>query len=287
MEIAIVVTTFCRPEILDKCLASIINANTEQQFPIVIIWQVGDLETSDVLAKYEDNIDHLIKIRSLGKTPLENINMNRILGTHFAFNYLKCEFVIGIEEDSMISSDALDFCNNVWHRYRGNRKFRGINLGSFELPSIAAEKDYSLIRYGTNGQAGGISKRVWSNYNFHQMMKNASAIAFDSMLENYMKTGFVVTPNRSRYVNFGWDGTHAPKDKEDSFYKRIEASWLSSPSDLSSDYKLRNITHSWREDAIIYRKIMNFKYIVLCITLDSNLPNKIKIYIAKIVEAIL
>jgi len=260
MRLSVVITTFSRPKLFEKCLKSVCAANYKKNFKIIVIQQKGNEALEKIIKKNEKKIDYLFKIDSLGRNPLENINLNRMLGNMFAYNILKDDFVLGIEDDSVLAPDALEFTKSIFFKYKNEKYFRGINLGSFENHENVGDNAYSILRYGLNGHAGGLSRETWQKFNERSLIRNSNSVPLDSMLENYVKTGFMVTPNKSRYVNYGWDGTHGPKNPADDFYIKIDASFKSLKTGSKFEYVNVNIKHNWRNDCVIFKKSDNFKY---------------------------
>lgn len=249
----IVVTTFNRYEHLEKCLHSIVTATGFSEYNLIVVFQKGSVEAHNVIRSFEDHIDFLCTVEGSNKTPLHNINWNRYISYNIAFELFESEFVLGIEDDTVISKDALVFCNQIFARYNKDRKFKGINLGSFELSSRTQANSYSKLRYGLHGQAGVITKRVWKQFSSDKAPWNIGVEPLDSMLEYRLKTGYMVTSNRSRYLDRGWGGTHAPQSDADSYFINLQNSWVGQDSNETNFIECP-IRHSWREDAVLFRR---------------------------------
>ena len=82
-------------------------------------------------------------------------------------------------------------------------------------------------------------------------MKSGS-FPLDSLMENYLKRGYMVTPNRSRFKDNGWNGTHAPKDSNDRYFRTIEESWTGYHTASAESYIRFDQQHSWRRDARVF-----------------------------------
>jgi glycosyltransferase involved in cell wall biosynthesis len=248
----VVVSTFNRPEHLDRCLNSIVTATGFDDYNLVVLFQKGSHDVLKVLERYQESIDFLCTVNGENKSPLHNINWNRYSTYEIAFNLFNAEFVLGVEDDTVISSDALVFCDEIYAKYKDNRKFRGINLGSFEAPDNTQPNTFSILRYGLHGQAGVITQRVWSSFSSGGIPGNIATEPLDSMLELRLKTGFMVTSNRSRYLDTGWGGTHAPASQDDDYFVNLRKSWVGDEPGVNQFFE-NNIRHSWRKDAILYR----------------------------------
>ena len=252
---AILVATFARPIQLDKCLKSIFCQIENKPHPVVVLHQTGSSDVSKVLARYSDKIARKFELEPLGGSALENINLNRILGYEFCFKFLQCDWVLAIEEDVEVSSDALRFVEEMYERYHKRALFRGINLGSMEPFSEEMSNSYSLLRYGLHGQAAAISRRTWERFNVDYLVRSSKVAALDGQMELLLKSGFMVTPNNSRFVDTGWNGTHAPKDSNDPYYVRLRKSWVGSRVPSTVTYVRSEVEHSWRSDCRSFKLI--------------------------------
>jgi hypothetical protein len=244
---AVLVVAFNRPNELRKCLSSIVS-QTSLDCPLVVFHQIGNESVKEVLDEYESKIHKLVSFTRLGETPLENINTNRILGYEYCFGFLKSDWVLGVEDDIELGADALKFVSEMFHLHHKKIFFRGVNLGSYEIEEQASLEGYSKLSYGLHGQAAAVSKRTWQHFSPKKLLNNAKTIPLDGAMENFLKTGYMVTPNRSRYLDNGWNGTHAPKDPNDSYFKKLRESWVGSEPFFVGTYQLQQMKHRWRSD---------------------------------------
>jgi hypothetical protein len=135
---------------------------------------------------------------------------------------------LAVEDDIELGTDAIRFVSEMFQVHQKKVLFRGVNLGSFELEGQVSLEGFSRLSYGLHGQAAAISKRTWRHFSPKKLIKNARTTPLDSAMENFLKMGYMVTPNRSRYLDNGWNGTHAPKDPNDSYFKKLRKSWVGS-----------------------------------------------------------
>jgi hypothetical protein len=159
------------------------------------------------------------------------------------------DWVIAVEDDIELAPDAIEFVMQVHERYKNKKMYRGINLGSLEAPETVEINTYSLLSYGIHGQASAIPRKTWSRFNSGKAVVESISSPLDSLMESFLKTGFMVTPNRSRFKDNGWNGTHAPKDPKDSYYKNIEDSWTGYKMETIDRYIRVDHQHTWRSDA--------------------------------------
>ncbi len=252
---AILLATHSRPVELRNCLNSATGQDGSIKPTLVVLHQRGNPEVREVIEEYKSKIDYLVEMDAFGKTPLENINFNRILGYKICFDYLNFDWVLAIEEDIVIAKDSFNFCQQIIRRYWDNSKFRGVNLGSYEIVDQSLRDTYSKLSYGLHGQAGAITRKTWKKLNRSQLIGRSSIEGFDAQVENYFKRGFFITSNASRYLDFGWNGTHAAPNPNNEYYLRLQQSWVNVDLPSSGDFRHLQIKHNWRRDAINY----NFK----------------------------
>jgi hypothetical protein len=246
---SITVAAFSRHQELDRCLAAINAARGNRDIQLIVLHQTGFPEVSKVIEKWKKTINVLVTTESQGKTPLSNINLNALLCREIAFKWLLCDWSLGIEEDTEIAPDAISFIEYAYCKHGKNPFFRGVNLGSNEIFNLEMELTYSLVSYGIQGQASMITKKTWDHFNIAKLRRNADKAGLDSMMEHYVKSGFMCTPHNSRYLDSGWNGTHASPDSNDEYYVGLRKSFTQITENTNRTYRRSNYEVNWREDA--------------------------------------
>ena len=239
----VVLSAFSRDVLLDQCLESIYSADHSSSIRKLITHQSGYPEVSKIILKYEDAMTSILRVDGLGRTKLQNINLNYWNGFSVAFGTYKADWVLCVEEDSMLSSDVFTFIDYIYTLYKQKFFFRGINLGSIQNdPSLNGT--YSRLRYGFHGSAGVITAKSWRNLRIIRTGSKLNSFPFDSATEKYWRTGFMVTPNITKTVNFGWiGGTHTNPEPNQPHFLKIRESWeIRSESPIYSE---KNIAHEW------------------------------------------
>ncbi len=267
MQTRKIIVVFChsRAEVLNKCLTSLKKATDIDSWSVNVVHQHGFDSVERVIQKHRKLIDNLIVTKSNFDFPLGNINYNRILGTNFAFEILEADCLLGIEEDSKLSTDTLVFIDFVYNKYKKKKAFRGINLGSIEHGNNVTENSYSLLRSGLQGSAGVITRKTWRGIQRKKLFEFNLAdktIAWDGKIEFYLKSGFMVTPNLSRYLDLGHGGTFAPISKNDPYFLENKKSWYSKNISVITSYQHLQINHRIRFDTVRYRLIHSFVYLL-------------------------
>lgn len=251
-KIVIIVNAYSRDKSLRNALNSIKESVGNAQIPLVVILQSGFPSVSGVIEEYLPLISDVKIVSGANRTPLENINYNRYLGYEIAFVTYSADWVMAIEEDVEISGDAYNFVKTMVDRFKNNPFFRGVNLGSREPFEEDLLNTYSLLRYGMHGQASVIGVKTWNYVQRRRIVDQFSSHGFDWLIEKHLKTGFMVTPNLSRSLDTGWDGTHMPGDSNDPYFAEIRSSFVGDIQ-TSKNYVRRDLHHRWRDDVEIYK----------------------------------
>lgn len=250
----ILIISNSRHNIISKCIESVLRMENSQAWRKIHIHQTGHTLTTKQFYKYQRQFDVNILSEPKYSNKLANINYNRMLGYQIAFDLLGADSVLGIEEDTVMSKDSLVFSDFILSKYSKNSRFRGINFGSNEMDNSEEKNTYSLLRFGIQGQASLITRKTWNRLPKARLVNYDSGEGWDSPIEFVLKTGFIVTPNSSRMLDYGWiSGTHAPINKKDSYYLKMRKSFLKSPSQINSTYKHNQIQHNSRIDSIAYK----------------------------------
>jgi len=260
-----IIVVFChsRAKLLQRCLSSIVNAEKFSGWKLIVVHQKGYNDVDKVLAKYKKFIDIVISINPKFDFPLGNINNNRIIGTKIGFDFCKADYLLGVEEDNLISKDALNFIDFACKKYEKNNSFRGVNLGSLEYGKSIGKEGYSLLRFGLHGSAGVLTKKTWKEIKKKKLWDfdlNDDNCAWDAKIEFYLKTGFMVTPNLSRNLDLGYGGSFAPASKSDPYFSAIRKSWFIGEKRSNIKYMERQINHKWRRDAVEFKEAHSIIY---------------------------
>jgi hypothetical protein len=252
MNKCLLVLCHSRAAHVEKCLESFFSARGSEEYRVVVVRQVGFDDVRDVVETFRSRLSLLIELEG-DDSPEESIRRNRFIGYFACYQTLDSEIVLAMEDDVCISTDALEFIEQAYVRYESNRHFMGINLGSVEPLGDELVDSYSLVRYGIHGQASVLARRTWKRLLKSRIITENPGGHFDSAIEGLLKRGFMVTPNNSRHLDFGYGGTHAPERTDNDYFSRIHRSWVGESVVSAKDFHLKQIRHHWREDAVAYR----------------------------------
>ncbi len=277
-----VIVIFChsRSDLLDKCIESLKLAEGINAWKVVICQQLGHAGVSEVISRNKSFFEMEVRIKPQFNHTLGNINFNRITGTSIAFDLFNAEYVLGIEEDNIIARDSLGFVDFVYSKYGRYRLFRGINLSSIESGKGISSATYSLLRSGLYGSAGVLTRRSWDmikKKNLFEFNLNDPNSAWDSQIEFFLKSGFMVAPNLSRNLDLGYGGTFAPKSENDPYFISIKNSWNQANPLDKFYYSRSQIKHTIKFDIISFRMRHQFFFYFRSFRKLSSLTSKVRI----------
>lgn len=263
MKPVITVNAYRRVDPLRYCLESIQSARSRAHFTLLVVVQGSQRDVAGVLDERIGDIDVMRRIPSTeGAGPLFNLNTARMRAWSVAFDELAAPWVLSLEDDVVLSGDALEFAGHLIARYGHLRSFRGVNLGSrtgFHPDLVSA---YSRRRFGIVGQAAALPKRTWKGIQSAVSGVDLGGDGLDGFVEAYFKTGFTVFPIASRYVDRGWlDATHMPNDSSDPYYRELESSFVGTHAAQNAPLETK-FGPSWRTDCIRYVKRDTPRYLL-------------------------
>lgn len=260
---AIVVFAYSRDQLLDELLECINELQQGKKLPLILVKQDGFEAVDEVIKKWRNQINILIESDGSAETVAQNISRNRILGYSSAFISLDVDWVLAIEDDVILANDTLMLVEHLINKYLLDKDFRGINLGSRIPYSLENHNTYCKTRYGIYGQASVITKLSWKRMNKFGILKEALNGHWDAAMESFVKTGYMVAPNNSRYIDRGWDGTHMSSDPNDSYYQDLRASFVPKETKISEIYKEFDTGYWWRKDLRKFKSWQSFYYWII------------------------
>jgi len=255
----IILIAFKRAEKTKKVLKAIRSLKVIEEFQLLVVRQDG----SDQVKAIVDDINwihviHYVTSYPETRTPKFCINENIRFGLTKSFELHDASYVVVVEDDIILGYDFLEFCNQMHERYHGNKSFRAVNAFSKEEYSVAKLFNYGTFRFGI-GWGWSINADIW--YRLKKYWPPQLDEHFDSLIEPWIKGGFVVMPMCSRCDNIGWgDGNHSPTDQEDQIYTSLSKSFVGILEFNTKEFEISNTCqYTWREDCERYKKF-NFYY---------------------------
>lgn len=255
----IVIIGYSRPKLLQNCIESTLRADGNDSYSKILLVQRGFKEVEEIAASFAEEFDSVIFVDRDG-TAIQNISKNRYLAYTLAFSHFGADFTVVLEDDVEISVDALDFTRVIFEKYRNERSFRAINLGSgiTFVPDHVSE--YSIVRYALNGPASAMTKRTWDCLDLNKLMKKSNYEIFDGTIEPFIQTGFVVMPNASRYIDHGVEGVHSTAENNSPYFEKLRSSFVKDHKLDRQLLRLKFRDQNWRFDCVEYRPWLNAYY---------------------------
>lgn len=213
MNLQILVIAYNRPKMLRNLYQSIRDQTGIQEIPSIFT-QI------DAGAATQDAVYDLATKYGSKYLQKENVGINRnsYEGMKFCFEELRSEWVLYLEEDLVLSPDALAFL-----RWCQSKSKILPNVGAYCLCNRAKDRpDPTLVRYGSRRFIGWgfmMHQSVW-----HAVAKNCwcnGSSMWDNRLANNLRSHgyFQVFPYLSRVTNVGRIGTHLTPAKYDELMK--------------------------------------------------------------------
>lgn len=253
--------TYSRPELLEKCLESISNCHDSAELLKLIVLQTGNRDVENLVRFFESKNRNtlVIEVDGRGKSPLQNMNWNRWVAWERGFDKMFAPWILSIEEDIILHPKSVQFVRNIFEMISNDPKFRGVNLGS-KLTDERLNCSYSKLRFGLHGCGAAISARTWREIKRLGIKRKINDFPLDACIEHILKDGFMVTPNLSHYLDFGWyQGTHTDSNPNHPHYLQVRKSYEANTFTCSA-FRHEETNHDWREDCVTYLIQDNFKF---------------------------
>ena len=259
---SILVCSYNRPRSVASLLDKLARCKDFESYKLIVICHEEMVEAFGVVKSFAEGRRNMqvIPVNGSGKSAIENINNNRLLGLSYCFDMLNSEYVVTLEDDSYPAWDALAFCEEMHRRYWKDKKYRGVGLMSNNSSKELDCSDYSILRYGLIGQGGAMPRNTWAVLRETGVIDNPFGLPFDTSVERYLKSGFTLFPGRSKVMDRGYENpTHYSSDPSDAYYKNIERSFkeCENPEQV---YKASVIDPLIRRDCIEYKSRDDFYY---------------------------
>ena len=224
---AIVVLCHTRTIHLSRVIDSMLAADDIENYEIIFVKQDSSVAVNAIIGTANFKRKHTIDIE--GSSYLNSahaINGNLFVGMKYAFENLFVDMVLILEDDIVLSKDALVFFEEAIKMNASDRKFRGVNGFSKTVGSNVNLNSYVKLNYGL-GWGWAIPKR--SYFSIRRYWLGVENNHWDFIFEPYIRTGYVVNPYRSRIMNIGFDETATHTSSDGDLGLEIEKSF-SSPS---------------------------------------------------------
>lgn len=265
---------------LEMVLAALESCAGVDGFTIVFVVQDPAEPVLQVIGKFSLASKLLEIDGSSYISSAQAINGNLFTGLDFCFNQLKTSFVVVLEDDIVLSKDALLYFDAVIGLEGNKSGFRGVNAFSETIPPPSLENSFVRTNYGL-GWGWAINLRLYSK--IVKFWHGTEDNHWDFIFEPYLRTGYVINPLRSRVLNIGFDesATHTSGNKDLGI--RMSSSFSSASGDSSQPISEANFDYYWMGRKINFSHVGYFhllsrKMIFRAFTLlgDSRLYHKFR-----------
>jgi hypothetical protein len=259
------IVTHNRPDLLEKTIESVLLAVKKRNIAIYVIWQQPNDSTVEltrrVLDNFSGNLKQIVIQQKKYAIAEDNIDAARLNALEIAFQNPSINYAIVLEDDVCVADDMCEFVESVIVKHGTEKAFRGINFGSKETHGYA--EGYSKNRYGIHGPASMITRRTLVKSGLSQKYGKILPKTWDGFIESYLKTGYMVTPNLSRYIDYGINGTHT-NESNLPYFEGLQKSFeiLKETKMDNMQYSCIQVSHSWRHDCIEYKKVETPVYVI-------------------------
>lgn len=241
---------------LVKVITSLEMAWNDSYKKIHVIYHDGQAAVKEVLDSVQSINMEILKVnRENISSPAEAISRNIFDGLSKAFSNEEIDFVTVIEDDIQVREDFLNFNAKIIRLFLENQDFKGIN--GFSGANYELEKDshFGLFRYGF-GWGWTIPKRTWNQIlDIWQANLNAH---WDALIEDTIRTGFVVMPHNSRIQNIGFDYSATHTLSGGSLERKLNLSFCQTKRNNQISLESSVFDLNWRNDTLKYKDTRTF-----------------------------
>lgn len=143
MNTALIITTYNRPELLERCFMSVRNMSAMPNLIIIIDDASSDKETHRLIGEFNTSCD----VIKLLKPENKGINDSLLQACDIAFR--RCNVVINLDADAIVKPDFISRMLSLKQRFK-RRIISGFNCNSHRNPVIEEGMDY-VARKHCNG----------------------------------------------------------------------------------------------------------------------------------------
>lgn len=248
----IVVLCYRRTAHLEQVISALESAYLIETFTVLFVVQDPIDEVTEIIN--HSNLINRLVIEVDGseyESSARAINSNLAIGLNHAFGSLNADLVVVLEDDIVISHDALCFFREATRIHLGNKRFRGVNGFSKESSLGNSQNGFICLNYGL-GWGWAIPRRTYLRVKrYWTGLENDH---WDFIFEPYIRTGFVVNPVRSRILNIGFDesATHTSGDRPLGL--AIQKSFEVEVNSHECRIESASFDFTWRPDAVNVNK---------------------------------
>lgn len=222
---ALLFITYNRPVHFERVMSAAEESHGFEKLLKIVVQQGSNRNISNFIAKREYDVC-LLKTQFLQKTSSRaRINYNMHLGVMTAFEQFDCDFIIVLEDDIVVSPYFFTFVESVMKEHLQNVKFRAVNGFSqnlFSSDQVIDKFGYIRLNYGV-GWGWAMPRRTY--FALKNSWTGMEDDHWDSLIEPYFRTGYVINPSLSFISNIGLEGSGAHSGTNLELERLIELSF--------------------------------------------------------------
>jgi hypothetical protein len=263
----IVLVCYDRPNQLQVTIDQLKIAQDYDLFKTIVVQQLGNEEVSSIVRR---SLPHA-KVLQTGyneKTSIrKKINANVYTGVTDAFRDPNCDFVIILEDDIAVATDFLWFMRFVIWKMYDDENFRAVN-GFSKMKNKPFRKNFALGYVRLNfGVGWGWAIKRDTFLKLKEIWHGDEDNHWDGLIEDFMRTGFVVNPLISRILNVGLEGSGTHSGINEVLESEIADSFENHITETGyKPFHEKISLFEWREDcynlSIIPFYIVKFQFII-------------------------
>lgn len=246
---SIIVICHRRTSHLERVLEALSGCNSIEKFHVVFVVQDPIESVLQIIREFPYFHSILTTHSSEHQSTAQSINGNVFSGLAHCFNDLKSKFVVVLEDDIVLSRDALDFFEFVVDSQSQYSNFRGVNGFSETVAPLIASKSLVRVNHGL-GWGWAITHKTYSELSKFWSGKEDNH--WDFIVEPYIRTGFVVNPVQSRVLNIGFDESATHTSGDMVLGESIQTSFFSNNIVSGEQFKIIDSDFLWQGNNISY-----------------------------------
>lgn len=240
---SIIVICHRRTSHLERVLGALASCTSIESFHVVFVVQDPIKPVLQIIREFPYSHSILTTDCSLSRSTAQSINGNVFAGLEHCFNKLHSEFVIVLEDDIVLSKDALKFYEFAINSQSMFSGFRGVNGFSEMVAPVGASKSFVRVSHGL-GWGWAITEKTYSI--LRKFWTGKEDNHWDFIIEPYVRTGFVVNPIQSRVLNIGFDESATHTSGDSVLGESIQSSFSSNAPNYSELFEIIDTDFFWQ-----------------------------------------
>ena len=246
---SIIVICHRRTSHLERVLGALSSCSSIEKFHVVFVVQDPIEPVLRIIREFPYSHSILRIDGSFYRSTAQSINGNVFAGLAHCFNELQSKFVIVLEDDIVLSRDALDFFEFTIESQSHFSSFRGVNGFSEIVAPVNASTSSVRVSYGL-GWGWAITQKTYSK--LCKFWSGKEDNHWDFIIEPYVRTGFVVNPIQSRVLNIGFDESATHTSGDTVLGQSIQSSFLSNAPVSGEQFRILDSDFFWQGKNIKY-----------------------------------